>query len=358
MIGIAVCVSAWVFLREHKVRELQSQSHSTFPNNGITTDNRTAPQMSQNFNDDSTEVSLTKEQRIARRTKSLISIFDDVLTTSEQEKMRETMDSPEYFEMLKNPSTQKVLDFWESKGFSVPRGVGRQFFSRKYPGKPEDYELEMRAEVAKLFLASDPVDLTDPRAAATQRIEVYNTLNKDDFMSTWYAAQFEEDWDGIFLWRREDMKNNPALVWMTDVQRNAATGEATPKGDVSAPSWDLSSVMESPSISPDTTAGGSPSIFSQSTDALEPPANPKPENDAAVTRAPGLTDVPKAPTALPTGASLEASLKEQFSSERFDRAMSTLEQYGTEEGLRRLRENDPEVAKQIERHRNKEEVSK
>ena len=42
---------------------------------------------------------------------------------------------------------------------------------------------------------------------------------------------------------------------------------------------------------------------------------------------------------------VETILKAQFSSERFERAMSTLQRYGPEEGLRRLRENDPEVAK-------------
>ena len=48
---------------------------------------------------------------------------------------------------------------------------------------------------------------------------------------------------------------------------------------------------------------------------------------------------------------LETTLRAQFSSERFERAMDTLEQYGPEEGLRRLKENDPEVAKQIENSR-------
>ena len=86
-------------------------------------------------------------------------------------------------------------------------------------------------------------------------------------------------------------------------------------------------------------------------DGLAPPAISKPETDTVV--APGLTDVPKAPIALPTVKGLEASLKEQFSSERFGRAMDTLEQYGPEEGLRHLKENDPEIAKQIERHRNR-----
>ncbi len=73
-----------------------------------------------------------------------------------------------------------------------------------------------------------------------------------------------------------------------------------------------------------------------------------------------MTDVPQVPTDLPTIEAFETSLKEQFSSERFEWAMSTLERYGTEEGLRRLKESDPEIAEQVERLRSRagrEEVS-
>ena len=158
-------------------------------------------------------------------------------------------------------------------------------------------------------------------------------------------------------------KSNPTLEWVRDVQRNAtgivagaeATGASVTNTDTPASSWDLSSVMESPSESSDVTTGESQSILPPTPDGLAHPAIPKPETDTAM--APGLTDVPTTPTELPTVEGLEASLKEQFSSERFERAMDTLERYGPEEGLRHLRENDPEVAKQIEQHRNKKEVS-
>jgi hypothetical protein len=66
------------------------------------------------------------------------------------------------------------------------------------------------------------------------------------------------------------------------------------------------------------------------------------------------TGVSPEPPPLPTDAELETTLKERFSSERFERAMSTLDRYGREDGLRRLRNDDPEVAEQVERHRNRE----
>ena len=64
-----------------------------------------------------------------------------------------------------------------------------------------------------------------------------------------------------------------------------------------------------------------------------------------------IPQVPPSVPALPTREELETTLKERFSSERLDRAKDTLERYGPEEGLRRLREDDPEVARQMERQR-------
>ena len=58
--------------------------------------------------------------------------------------------------------------------------------------------------------------------------------------------------------------------------------------------------------------------------------------------------VPVSPE-LPTHKSLETALRTQFSPDRFNRAMKTLNQYGPQEGLRRLKSSDPEVAKQVER---------
>ena len=61
------------------------------------------------------------------------------------------------------------------------------------------------------------------------------------------------------------------------------------------------------------------------------------------------------PAVKPEKVVTEASLKERFSSERLDRAKDTLERYGPEEGLRRLRESDPEIARQMEQRRDRED---
>ncbi len=53
---------------------------------------------------------------------------------------------------------------------------------------------------------------------------------------------------------------------------------------------------------------------------------------------------------VPTTERLQTALEGQFSPERSRRAMSTLTQYGTKEGLRRLKNDDPELASHIEKH--------
>ena len=53
----------------------------------------------------------------------------------------------------------------------------------------------------------------------------------------------------------------------------------------------------------------------------------------------------------PTAESQGTQLKEQLSPVPFNRAQQLIDQYGSEEGLRRLREMDPEAARQFERER-------
>ena len=54
---------------------------------------------------------------------------------------------------------------------------------------------------------------------------------------------------------------------------------------------------------------------------------------------------------LPTAEGIKTQLSERFSPERLEKARQVLERYGSEEGMRRLREDDPEVAAQVERQR-------
>ena len=52
---------------------------------------------------------------------------------------------------------------------------------------------------------------------------------------------------------------------------------------------------------------------------------------------------------FPAEEDFEKALRQRFSPERFNRALATLNQYGPEEGLRRIKESDPEMATHVER---------
>ena len=357
LIGIAICVSVWFFLWERKTREFQGQNRD-----GIAADSQHSSQPSQNPDG----APLAKEERLAQAARNMfISRFsEEQLALPHFQKILEAMDSPEYVELLKSSdfSTTRRENSWKSKGVAATQGNAGLFTERPPFMSLADYEPVVRRKLAELFIAAEPVDLTDPVAAGIQRGKVLIELDETDENGlAWFMERFGSDWGEIVRGAQDGMENNPAVIWMNDIQRNAASivkaAEQARSAALkaSAPSWDMSSVMESPSVSSDATMEENPSVSPPAIDALEPPAISKPETDASITPAPELTDMPKTPTNLPTVEGLETSLKEQFSPERFERAMSTLERYGPEEGLRRLRENDPEVARQIERSRQRDE---
>ncbi len=341
LIGLVICISLWFFLREYKAKKLQENGTPTVHNNRGTT---------KNSNTKGNLTSIYTEEQLA------LPFTQDLLTI---------MDSPEFKEHMKSrPTIRMTNDFLESQGFSVPQDGFIQVFRVIFPtGEPADYEPEMRVKIAQMFLDAEPVDLTDSVAAAKQRSEVLLSLHKDRRAFGWFLAQFQdEDWEHNFLPEPEDIGGNSALEWVSAVQQKAAdivaaaetvevnTSE-TPKA---ATPWDLSSVIEGPTAFPDEMERDRPTTVAPLTDADEQydtekrtAATPMADPEKIVTNALSTVLTP------PTVEQVENALREQFSSERFGQAMDTLERYGPEEGLRRLRENDPEVASQIEQHRNR-----
>ena len=79
-----------------------------------------------------------------------------------------------------------------------------------------------------------------------------------------------------------------------------------------------------------------------------PLVTPEPKdlvNRAHIYREDGHVDSPS------TTESIETQRSDRLSPERFNKAQQLIDQYGTEEGLRRLRESDPDAARQFERER-------
>ena len=365
LIGIAICISAWFFLSEHKVRELQGESRPPRSNHEISTDTSISPQPSQNSTGDTNEKGL--ESTIRRAKSHLMSSFsEEILAKPSVQKALEAVDSPEALDVLLSNdfSIRKWNDYLESQGVPANRGGYSGIFRRYFPtGEPEDYEPEMRLKIAEIFLAAELVDLTAPEAAVLQRAKVLLEFAEAAPRNiAWFVGQFGEDWDRYKGPEWAGMERSPTFIWMTDVQQNAASivaAAATVRADAlkaSAPSWDMSSVAESSKASDSETEMPAP------LDTKAHPPMTDAEIEAAIeksltlqTREALSNERPDTPGGIQSN--IEASLKARFSSERFDRAMDTLDKYGLQEGLRRLREHDPAVAKQIEkaRHHNRQE---
>lgn len=358
--GLATCVSVWFFLREHKERALQGPRPPTRSDNEIAAGNQISLQTSQKIVGDS----LTREEEIARQAKShLMSSFsEEQLAMPFTQKMLEAMNSPEYFALLESGFTEREWnDFLESQGVEVIRGYSGLFQKVMPNTELVDYEPMVRRKLAELFIVAQPVDLTDPVAAALQRSSVFLELGKeltktDMAAAAWIMETFGEDHDAAF--RPDASNDSPAFVWLTNVQQNAARiianaetmGVNRPETQESAQSWDLSSVVEDPSI--DSSETEESTALDTSQRATMTDAEIMAEIEKSLT--PKTSDIvtnerPEMPGKIQSN--LETTLKSRFSSERFERVLSTLERYGPEEGLRRLRESDPEVAKQVEKAR-------
>ncbi len=365
LLGIVVCMSFWLFLREHKARNFLTNSE-------LKTERINTWQTKKNTDENQGDEPLTLEERAERVTQMakknfMSTLSEEELARPDIQKRIDLYDSPEYRELVKESlesgtfSRRKFWDVLESQGIPVDRGVFASLFREVFStGEPEDYESEMRLEMAKLFLAAEPVNLTDPRAVHRQRLEVYaQFMTQEDRNFAWFAGRFDADLDGVS--RRE---GNPTLEWVRDVQHNAAsivagaeaTGASVTDTDTSASSWDLSSVMESPPASHSETEV--PTTPDTSGSVLMTEAEIEAATEKSLTRqTPDILTNQQPDTPSEIQSNLENNLKAQFSSERFEQAMDTLDRYGPEEGRRRLRENDPEVANQIEQHRKGEEFS-
>ena len=347
-IGVAVCLSVWFVL--HKADSPSTHEHPTASDNDPTPEH--APRRNK----------LLDAEKAAQQIAGLMKAdyLESGASDPQSEKLIEIMESPEFDAFLEskikdpNPAnllniTQDYVDFLESQGFVLDLGSYKVFRAAYPTGEPADYEPEMRVRTAQLFLTTELVNPQDPLAERLQRNTVLAKLVNTEGWAAWYLGQF----GNASVTALSEQAGNPAFEWLVDVQQNAqsivaAAGETTrvdtPQAQQEAPSWDMSSVMESHSASDSETE--MPTTPDSSASALMTDT----EIDAAMSSQPRDIATPQRPD---SPSDMEASLKAQFPSERFERAMDTLEQYGPEEGLRRLRESDPEVASQIERHRNR-----
>lgn len=340
--GVILCTTTWFLLYELKASE------DSLPPAPIQTNVETPETNTQQTNPP------TFEEKVALGAKAYYNaaIPESKRNDPSTQQKLDLFDSPEFHKYTQEniahgPSYDRWFDLLESQGQSPDREVFQKLFHKIFPtGTPEDYEPNMRLAIAKLFIEAEPIDFTDPIAAHRQRTKIYYEFMKQDTQHfAWLAGQFDSDWMGVL-----QKQSNPALSWLTDIQQNAATivanaqeAKSTPtKKQFSNKSWDMSSIVETNTPTENTTAPSRDSDYAKGGDIphLEPPS----------------TDETIPP--VPSRTQLETTLKQQFSADRFNLAMDILDQYGNEEGLRRLRQSDPDFAKQIDQYRREKEIPK
>ena len=139
------------------------------------------------------------------------------------------------------------------------------------------------------------------------------------------------------------------------------------EGEDALPGWMRKGEGNRPSGSNEASGGGT---YSE-TDTVSEGSIPF-DTDTAPVRSdvplsssslPGMAKSPPSPQNVAdlekqlTPAGIEAELSEEVSADRFDKVQQLIDKYGSEEGLRRFREMDPEAARQFEREQHKPKMN-
>lgn len=315
---------------------------------------------------------LTREQRIqavkeerkqtlevraaAEKERRLASMRKQRDTDEEIQAMRKALDSPEYLEYMRKqdavfPGYNIALwwDFLESQGIEAGgRKLQQKQFREVFPtGAYLDYEPEMQKKLAALFLEYPPDDVFD--LADEQEAHAYTRGIVDLFMNTdwknkiWMRGYFN-GYDGHLSWA-ENVRQNATRIVAADTP--ADTGVDT------TPLPTHSTFNPKPNTAEQTERSVEGLTPEHETlhpfEDIEEDIEKSPQTVEARERE-FTTDIfTDTPNNLSTNADFEKALRDAFSPQRFNTAMQTLNRYGPEEGLRRLKTSDPKAATYIER---------
>ncbi|MCY3743033.1 MAG: hypothetical protein OXH00_18610 [Candidatus Poribacteria bacterium] len=264
-----------------------------------------------------------------------------------QQALKKAMQSPEYLAYKRKqdaifPGFNLVLwwDFLESQGIkSSARELQEKNFREYFPtGDYADYEPIMRKKLAELFLELDLlVDGTDKQTVREYTLAVLNEFRSDWSHKIWMRGYFN-GYDGDVAWA-DNIRQNAANI-LTEL--TPADIKTSPLLTESVSTQNTTHIVEAVS---DTVTF--PNIDAEALPVLKDSA----QGPQTIQRTESVLIKQHLPdtAGFPIETQFQDTLRDHFSLERLNRALETLNRYGSKDGLHRLKESDPEVAARLER---------
>ncbi|MYC77777.1 hypothetical protein F4X10_18585 [Candidatus Poribacteria bacterium] len=296
---------------------------------------------------ESDSVEALKPTTASRVKEMMTSVFtEEELTLSENQQLLQILDSSQFQNFLEtNPNTLgNFFHFFQSQGIETEKNAVfekfHQKFKQQFPAETvASIEHQMRQMLSNLLAESGLGAETAGNREDTEKFDqVLETFLSESENVTWMMNHFQGDYMAFGHWVM-DVLQNPAPVFpvtspfvdMNDVSSPMPKGSSGPEG-----TYTPAIVPQEDAPIPSTER---PAVFE-----LKVPGQ---SDFEAENTAPSTVEIPELPE-LPSEEHLKTALSEQFSVERFNRAIQTLNRYGPKEGLRRLKVSDPEAATRIE----------
>ena len=286
----------------------------------------------------------TLKERTARDIEYMLERGTD---NADMQALKKAMQSPEYLEYKRKqdaifPGFNLVLwwDFLESQGIkSSARELQEKNFRECFPtGDYADYEPIMRKKLAELFLELDRLtDEMDKQTVREYTLAVLNEFRSDWSHKIWMRGYFN-GYDGDVAWA-DNIRQNAANI-VTEL--TPAATDTSPLLRESVTTQNTTNIVEEVSDTasfPNTHTEALPTLkdFAQGPQTIQrTEAEPVKQH---------IRDI----SGFLTEPQFQDTLRDHFSPERLNRALETLNRYGSEEGLQRLKASDPEVAARLER---------
>ena len=247
-------------------------------------------------------------------------------------------DTPEYQAFLEtNPtSLNDVLDFYEAQGIQFDRNEIHEPFRKVY----QQYFTSENVDTLEQQMQQELSDILSESNIEFQQA-IRDFVSKEQNIA-WIMQHFQGDYFKFGEWA-VNVRDRLEISKIIENDENFIPVQ--PPTETSIPDDTL--VSDTPIVSTDI-----PDEHEKLQSALEDSqtqieGTQDLDLDMEITELLGQT-LPEQPE-LPTQATIEKSLRDSFSPKQINTAMQTLNRYGPEEGLRRLRESDPLIAKQLER---------